>query len=103
MARTWSDLQAGLSKIPGVKKVYFQPPEDKRMVYPCIRFKLSGMDFKRANGGIYKKTNKYTLTVIDTDLDSEIPDLLVKAYPRCSFDRAYVAENLGHTVFTLYY
>jgi hypothetical protein len=73
------------------------------MNYDAIRYGLSGKDLRRANDGIYQNTNQYEGVVITRDPDSEVPDSILRHFPMCSFGRPYVADNLHHFPFTLYY
>lgn len=84
-------------------RVYFQPPPSVQMKYPCIRYSKGVPDVKRANNKIYNHTNKYEVIVIDYDPDSEIPDKILHHFRMCRFDRSYIADNLNHTVLTIYY
>ena len=82
--------------------VYFQPPENKKLTYPCIIYSLAKIHTDRANNRLYAAKRRYTVIVIDTDPDSKIPfDLL--EYPLCEFDRYYHIDNLHHWVFGIYY
>ncbi len=83
-------------------KVYYQPPASIRMTYPCVRYVLSGKNVKHANNRKYLTKNQYTLTVIDTNPDSEIP-AIIDEMQYCEFDRAYSSDGLNHWVYTLYY
>lgn len=91
------------SQLEEDKRVYFNSPESKIMIYPCIRYSKAEPDLKRANDTIYKNTNKYEGVVIDPDPDTEIPTKLLNRFRMCSLGRSYVADNLVHTPFTLYY
>lgn len=95
-------LQSELEEILCSKCVYFQPPSSVKLSYPCIVYSLADMDVKRANNNLYLNKKCYTVTVIDEDPDSDIPDRIIEL-PLCSFDRFYPADNLNHWVFTLYY
>lgn len=92
-----------LGTSPEDSRVYFNPPKNLAMKYPCIRYSLSGIDDKRANDKLYNYTNKYDGVVIDRDPDSEIHMKILKHFPMCSFGRPYIADNLNHFPFTLYY
>ena len=96
------ELHEILENIPGVKRAYYQPPEDIRMVYPCIRYERSNAITEFANNLPYRFTMRYTVMVIDLDPDSRIIEEVAKL-PMCTFDRAYSADNLNHSVFTLYF
>ena len=86
-----------------ISRVYYQAPESPKMEYPCIKYSLTGVNVKRANNGVYNTYNKYEVTVIDYGLDSDIWNKVLTNFQMCSFDRAYTADNLYHTVLTLYY
>ena len=97
------DLHEELCELLGSRNVYFNPPEDMKMKYPAIRYSLSGVDLARANNGIYRSTNQYSLTVIDEDPDSTIFLKLLSHFQMCSLGRPYPAEGLNHFPLTLYY
>ena len=82
--------------------VYFQPPSTDEMEYPCIRYTLSKEDVKYADNVKYMNTERYQVTLIDEDPDSELVAKL-KAFPLCQFDRFYPADDLNHWVFNLYF
>ena len=84
-------------------RVYFQTPGSVNMKYPCIRYKKLSPDIKRANNRVYQNTSRYEVVVIDSDPDSDIPDRILNHFPMCSWNQAYTADNLNHTVLTLYY
>ncbi|ASR84594.1 hypothetical protein PQB76_gp014 [Arthrobacter phage Cheesy] len=86
----------------GAEKVYFQPPANVSMVYPCIVYKRDSADTKFADDTSYRYTKRYMVTVITDDPDSEIPDKLAQL-PLCTFNRHYVSGNLNHDVFNLYF
>lgn len=94
------ELQSLLEAI--TPHVYFQPPENVKLVYPCIIYHRDSMDAVHANNGLYKNTVRYSVTVIDRNPDSEL-HLNVGKMPLCSYNRFYVAENLNHDVYTLYF
>lgn len=80
--------------------VYFQAPS--RMHYPAILYERSSADTTFADNRPYMYQHQYMITVIDPDPDSIIPDKIAML-PQCVFDRHYVADNLHHTTFMIYY
>ena len=96
------ELHEKLCELLGTRNVYFQPPSTHKMSYPCTRYELSNVDSRFANNMPYNHEKSYTLTVIDKDPDSKIPDSIL-ALQKCKFDRSYTADNLNHWVFTLYF
>lgn len=97
---TRSELQTLLLTL--VPNVYFQPPANFKMAYPCIVFKRDDIRVHYANNAPYKHKKRYQVTVIDEDPDSDIPDK-VGELPLCSFDRFFTADQLNHDVYNLYF
>lgn len=96
------ELQALLQELLGSDNVYFQPPENIRMNYPCIVYRTDFILPEHANDKTYKLENRYLVTSIDLDPDSEVP-WKVMSLPKCSYDRFYTADNLNHHVFKLFF
>jgi len=82
--------------------VYFQPPSNVQMQYPCIVYERDTTDTEFADNVPYRHTKRYQVTVIDLDPDSAIPDKIA-ALPSCRHERFFVANNLNHDVFNLYF
>ena len=96
------NLQKLLENILGSRNVYFQPPESIKIQYPCIIYDRNRGRSFQANDDLYNYRKSYTLTVIDKNKDSEIPDRL-EALRYCTMDRYYPADNLHHWTFIIYY
>lgn len=90
-------LQAMLSAI--TPHVYFQPPVDIEIQYPCIVYQLDGMPSDHANNGRYRFAMRFTVTLIDWEPDSDLFEK-VADLPYTAFDRFYAADDLNHFVFT---
>lgn len=97
------NLHEEFCDILGHRRVYFQPPASVKMSYDCIRYALDNVDSIQADDKNYKNTNRYKVTVIDEDPDSDIYLKILKHFPMCSFERSYAADNLNHWVLNLYY
>ena len=96
------DLHKKLCDILGTTNVYFQPPETIKIKYPCIIYERSSNNVKFADDNPYTTRRRYTLTVIDKDPDSELPDK-ISMLPLCTSDRMFTSDNLNHYVFDIYY
>lgn len=90
------------SFLPEGKRAYHQEPGNLQLEYPCILYKRSDVQLEHADNAPYAKRKRYSITVIDRDPDSVIPDM-VAALPTASFDRHYVADNLNHDVYTIFF
>lgn len=91
-----------LKDVSGLNHVYFQPAENLKLEYPCIIYKRDFADTKFADNVAYLRKKRYVVTVIDRDPDSDIPDKIAQL-PMCLFDRFFVADNLNHDTFNIYY
>lgn len=87
----------------GVSNVYFNPPQKDRMSYPCFLYKMEKTHLLRANNKIYRLLKGYLLTYITDDPDDDKTEEILNHFKHCAFDRSYVADDLHHFVFTLYY
>lgn len=102
MARPRNDLHAILVGILGSPHVYFQPPTNTNMKFPCIVYVRNDEDVKHANGQVYLSMQGYTVTVIDGDPDSLTPSK-VRALPYTKFSRHFKADSLNHDAFNLFF
>ena len=85
-----------------VDHVYFQPPNNIEIKFPCIRYERDSDLSEFAGNRPYVYVRRYQVTVIDRDPDSSIADQ-VEGLPLCRFDRFFAADNLNHFVFTLFF
>lgn len=97
-----TELQELLETLLGSKAVYFQPPTSIKLVYPCIIYERSKITSTFANDHPYNHDKEYTIMVITKDPDSDIPDKIANL-DKTSFDRHYVADNLYHDTFTIFF
>ena len=88
-------------KAEAPRHVYYQPPENLKLHYPCIVYELDDIQKVHADNGSYLMNHIYTLTVIDRDPDSIIREKIAEL-PKCSFSRSFENENLHHYVFKIY-
>lgn len=86
----------------GTRNVYFQPPASVNLKFPCIIYEKSNVNSIIADDTNYISKKQYTVTVIDKNPDSEIPDR-IEELPYCSFERHFVNDNLNHDVYKIYY
>lgn len=96
-------IQSLLEELAGdTFHVYFQPPATVTMVYPCIVYKRDFAKSLFADNVPYRHRKRYAVTVIDRDPNSAVPDKIA-FLPMCLFERSFVAGNLNHDVFNVYF
>lgn len=102
-----SDLSAKLRLImnkdnPAAANVYFQPPSNKTLQYPCIVYELEAAQVRYADNGPYSIMDRYQVTFIRNDPDSPVLRELL-GLPFSSFSRHFASEQLNHDVFVIYH
>ena len=102
MGHSRLDLQTVLEETLGSNYVYYQPPESVSLQYPCIIYNLDNMDTQFSDNTPHSVVRRYSVTVIDADPDSDLPDKIAQL-PMCIFDRHYTADNLNHDIFIIYF
>lgn len=85
-----------------VDHVYFQPPTNITLQYPCIVYERDVATSAFADNETYRYTKRYVVTVIDRNPDSALPDQLV-TLPMCTHQRFFAADDLNHDVYNLYF
>lgn len=96
------ELQALLRELLGSDNVYFQPPPNVKLQYPCIIYKRDDINMEFADNEPYKHKKRYQVTVVDSNPDSDIHEK-VAALSLCSYDRFFAAGNLNHDVYNLFF
>jgi hypothetical protein len=82
--------------------VYFQAPSNVQMEYPAIVYSKGRSETEFADNIPYRFTKNYQLLLISRSPDEAIFNALA-AMPMCTHERSYVADNLNHDVFDLYF
>jgi hypothetical protein len=72
------------------------------MEYPCVRYELDDIPIQHASNRPYKHKRRYKVMVIDQNPDSTIHEQ-VGELPTSSFQAFYVADNLNHFVYNIYF
>lgn len=97
-----AELNEKLEQLVGSSNVYFQPPQNAKMKYPCIVYHLDYRQNNYADNHAYRSTKRYQITCISRDPDWAVPDEIAKL-PLSAFSRTFTADDLYHTIYDLYY
>lgn len=82
--------------------VYYQPPENLKMEYPCIRYSKSDITSRHADNINYVNKTSYEIVIIDKHPDNVVIEKILEL-PLSSYDRHYISDNLNHDVIRIYY
>ena len=99
MSRT--DLHMELLNI--CNNVYFQPPNNLQIKYPCIVYNKRIVDTKYADDKVYSMTQRYEVITMSQDPDSAIAQQIINTIPYCTISSTFVVDNVYHTTLRLYY
>lgn len=96
-------MQTKLEAILGSRNVYFAPPESVKIKYPCFVYGYSRFSKRNANDKAYTVTPHYDVTYISKNPDSGMIDTMLESFSMCSHIDSYMADNLNHDKFDVYY
>lgn len=97
---TMSDKLHSIADPLGIE-VYFQPPENVKMKFPCIVYELRDIQKRSADNGPYSMFDQYDVTFIRHEPDSPVIHELM-GLPHSSFSRRFATSGLNHDVFVIY-
>ena len=96
------ELQTLLEELLGNRHVYYQPPENLKMEYPCIRYKKNDISGEHGDNIKYIKHVSYEIIVIDKKPDNDVIGKILEL-PLTSYERHYVSDNLNHDVIIIFF
>lgn len=96
------ELQSILEKLLGTSNVYYQPPENLKMEYPCIKYSKNIISSHHADNIKYVNKTSYNITVIDKYPDNDVIGKILEM-PLSSYNRHYIWDNLNHDVIKIYF
>lgn len=99
------ELHTFLTSILGSNNVYFQPPSNISMKYPCIVYNRTNPYTINADDSTYLLRGHYSVTYIDSNVERAMAmqTKLLKSFEHISVERSFTSENLNHDVYNLYY
>lgn len=97
------ELGKKLREILGTDNVYFQPPNNTKINYPCIIYNKERQKISNSDDIHYLAFDKYEVLVIDRNPDSEIVNNICSSFDYSRVERHFVKDNLNQTTLTIYY
>lgn len=95
------ELHNKLVKLMGNNRVYYQPPPNIKMEYPCILYFMSEIRSEKANNHNYKQNKGYNITIISKQPDHKVIDDILNL-ETATYDRRYISDNLYHDIIRLF-
>lgn len=100
--RTRVELHHKLVSMLGSNNVYFDPPENFKLQYPCIVYYLEGLADSSADNQVYRRMRRYSLTYITPIAEDPFAEELADIR-YCTLNRPYTVSDLYHWAYTLFY
>lgn len=97
-----SNFDAMLRRVSEIPNIYFQPPSNIRMQYPCIVYKRETINNRVSDNSVYNQHVYYQVTVIDQKPNSIYTDRISKIV-NSRHIRNFETEGLNHDIFRIYY
>lgn len=96
-------LHDELKELLGTNEVHFQPPESKKLKYPCyVYHRVPGRNL-RADNLAYHRFDKYSLTYITADPDDPLIKGTEDHFCMCEMVQTNCKDYLNHYHYDLYY
>ncbi len=83
--------------------LYYQPPENVKLIYPCVIYERSRFHQIRADNKRYRSIPCWSTTLIIKSPQNAPITQLIDGFQMCSFDRSFTSDNLNHYAYTIYY
>lgn len=99
---TREELDDIIRETIGSNNVYFQPPDNMKISYPCVVYELEGFWGKNADNRNYHRRRYYHMIYITRNPDDPVIEKL-EDLPACAMGRPYDNDNLHHYPYTIYY
>lgn len=90
-------------EILGSTNVYYQPPPNVKLKYPCIIFELSTGDTSFSDNKPYFYMDRYSVQFISKDPVQDEIHYKLTHLPRCVFTRFFTSDNLNHWNYDIYF
>lgn len=97
-----NELSRIFENILGNTNVYFEPPENVKLKYPCIVYSKSVIEKDYAGNKPYLMKQRYMGTLIYLDPDSDLPTKMA-LIPYCRNTNHFIVDNLYHDTYEIYY
>ena len=97
------ELQTKLEDILGSRNVYYQPPENVKIQYPCFIYSKEAPSTRNSNNKLYFFMDAYNIIYIDRNPDNEMTQKMFDNFSYIRTGAAYVTDNLNHYTFDIYF
>ena len=87
----------------GLKKIYYQPPSNIKLDYPCLIYSDLPKTIRYANNHSYIDYDHYQVTIISKNPSDLYKKVLVNSLPFTKDSNTFINDNLYHYIFDCYH
>lgn len=105
MVQRRRELQTKLETLLGSKNVYFQPPPNTMLKYPCFVYERYTPYTESADNTLYRIVGHYSVTYMDSNVERAMAmqTKILTSFDCISVERNFISDNLNHDVYNIYY
>lgn len=96
-------LQKVLSSLLSSDHVYYDPPENVKLRYPCFIYSDENPSIRNANNKLYTYMRAYNIIYIDKNPDNDMTQKMFETFQYVRAGSSYVTEGLHHYTFDIFY
>lgn len=86
------------TKDPEDERVYYNPPANIHLKYPCIIYREVDIKSKNASDRRYHISKEYSVMVVTKARDSNIHEEILDEIPYSNYNMSYIQDNMNHTI-----
>ena len=99
--KTRAEIQELLEEVLGSKNVYFQPPTNTSLKYPCIVYKFERFNVRHADNKPYFVTSRWHIHHMYKNPKNDLKEKFVFEVPFCEFDRRIVSDGVYNDYYNI--
>ena len=100
--KTRAEVQKLLEEVLGSKNVYFQPPPNTSIKYPCFVFKFNKFHRRNADNTPYILTGCWEVHHMYKSVNNDLKEKMLFIAPWVEYDRRIVADGVYNDYYTIY-
>lgn len=98
--KTRTEMQSMLEEVLGSSNVYFQPPSNTSIKYPCIVYSFERFNINHADNQPYIVTGRWHIHHMYKNPKNDLKEKFLYV-PFCTFDRRIVTEGVYNDYYNI--
>lgn len=99
--KTRAEIQELLEDVLGSNNVYFQPPTNTSIKYPCIVYEFKRFNIQPADNKPYVVSGRWEIHHMYKNPKHDLKEKFVFGVPFCRFDRRIVTDGVYNDYYVI--